>query len=186
MFFAADDSHDSRAFNRRGRKTITQRFRGRSCKLKQSRRCKRQPVTIRIAALKFALCLSLVLQSQFKKSEKFLSKVRIRSRSAMVITSGETRDSVEFVAFLLWYLFLIFCCVLPTCCAYRRRRMMARLQREEDEWENRFQLLGNLAGQHCVNDEEVRLERTKRITEALKATNFVSIGVICLLRVEMS
>mmetsp|Transcript_18861 Transcript_18861/g.46736 ORF Transcript_18861/g.46736 Transcript_18861/m.46736 type:complete len:404 (-) Transcript_18861:339-1550(-) len=104
------------------------------------------------------------------------------------MAAEETRNSVEFIAFLLWYSFLVFCCVLPTCCAYRRRQMLMQLQREEAEFEQRYffgggqfgvagggtgngaNQLGNGTG---MDEEEARAERTRRITTALKATSFV-------------
>ncbi|CAJ1951862.1 unnamed protein product [Cylindrotheca closterium] len=96
------------------------------------------------------------------------------------MATEETRNSVEFIAFLLWYSFLVFCCVLPTCCAYRRRQMLMQLQREEAEFEQRYFFGG---GQFAVgggnqigngmDEEEARAERTSRISTALKATSFV-------------
>jgi Ring finger domain len=42
--------------------------------------------------------------------------------------NGGEREAYEFVAFVMWYLFLVMCCVVPTCCAYHRRRHLeARL-----------------------------------------------------------
>lgn len=102
------------------------------------------------------------------------------------MSNEETRDSVEFIAFLLWYSFLVFCCVLPTCCAYRRRQMLMQLQREEAEFEQRYFFGGgqfgvaggsndaNHHGSNGMDDEEARAERTRRITAVLKATSFVS------------
>ena len=107
-------------------------------------------------------------------------------------STEEARNSVEFIAFLLWYSFLVFCCVLPTCCAYRRRQMLMQLQREEAEFEQRYffgqfgvpsnnnnnndptGLLNNNWNGMGVDEEEARAERTRRITAALKATSFVS------------
>eukprot|EP00980_Cylindrotheca_fusiformis_P008136 scaffold1727_cov133-Cylindrotheca_fusiformis.AAC.39 len=88
--------------------------------------------------------------------------------------SSDNRDTLEFVAYLLWYFFLVFCCVFPTCCAYRRRRMMAQLQREEEALgQRRFHFVGDLGGlMGGTSEEEVRVERTKRIEEALKETTF--------------
>jgi len=100
------------------------------------------------------------------------------------MSTEETRNSVEFIAFLLWYSFLVFCCVLPTCCAYRRRQMLMQLQREEAEFEQRYFFGGGQFGTAAaandanqlgtgMDEEEARAERTRRITAALKATSFV-------------
>lgn len=43
---------------------------------------------------------------------------------------GDDADFGEFLAFVGWYAFLIFCCLLPTICAYYRRRRHARVLRE--------------------------------------------------------
>lgn len=99
------------------------------------------------------------------------------------------KDAYEFVAFLLWYLFLVLCCVLPTCCAYRRRRYveqrLAQQQATFDQFQNHQNLYmvnhmqhpysssGRYDMQH-MDSEIARAERTKRITEALKSTTFVS------------
>jgi hypothetical protein len=99
------------------------------------------------------------------------------------------RQAYEFVAFLLWYLFLVLCCLLPTCCAYRRRRSMeARLVQQQANFDQIHQqnvfILSNLhlrqgggmmGGVRLdLESEEARAERTKRITAALKFTTFVS------------
>ena len=42
----------------------------------------------------------------------------------------EETDFREFIAFVGWYAFLIFCCLLPTICAYYRRRRNARALQE--------------------------------------------------------
>ena len=44
--------------------------------------------------------------------------------------SSDGSDFKEFIAFVGWYAFLIFCCLLPTVCAYYRRRRNARTLRE--------------------------------------------------------
>mmetsp|Transcript_109179 Transcript_109179/g.163303 ORF Transcript_109179/g.163303 Transcript_109179/m.163303 type:complete len:365 (-) Transcript_109179:128-1222(-) len=87
------------------------------------------------------------------------------------------RDAYEFVAFLLWYLFLVVCCVLPTCCAYRRRRLMeARIAQQQASFDQLHQqnvfILSNLHLRPDLDGEEARTIRTKRITDALKATTF--------------
>ena len=82
----------------------------------------------------------------------------------------------EFVLFLLWYMFLVICCVLPTFCAYRRRRLM-----EQGFTEQQQATLDRLREQNVfvisnvrVNEAEIQMERTKRITEELQRTTFVS------------
>jgi hypothetical protein len=97
------------------------------------------------------------------------------------------RDTYEFVAFLLWYLFLVICCVLPTCCAYRRRRLvenrMAQQQASFDRLrqQNVFILshLQQHVAEHGMSVEEIKAERTRRITEELQETTFVSIMYRC-------
>jgi hypothetical protein len=97
----------------------------------------------------------------------------------------ESQDAYEFVAFLLWYLFLVVCCVLPTCCAYRRRRLMeARIAQQQASFDQLHQqnvfILSNLHMRPDMDGEEARAERTKRITEALKITTFVSALQYCI------
>ena len=91
----------------------------------------------------------------------------------------EGRDTYEFVAFLLWYLFLVVCCVLPTCCAYRRRRILeARMAEQQAHYdflrEQNIFILSNLQLRPETETEEIKEERTRRITEALQSTTFVS------------
>lgn len=96
------------------------------------------------------------------------------------------RNAYEFVAFLLWYLFLVMCCVVPTCCAYRRRRLMeTRIAQQQAAFDQVQQhnvyILSNLhfrrggRGGMDLESDEAEAERTKRITEALKSTTFVSL-----------
>lgn len=89
-------------------------------------------------------------------------------------------DAYEFVAFLLWYLFLVLCCVVPTCCAYRRRRLVeARIAEQQAsisqmERQNIYMLSG-LRHHSSQNDTEyVREQRGGKITEKLKDTTMVS------------
>ena len=106
-------------------------------------------------------------------------------------TNNSGREAYEFVAFLLWYLFLVLCCVLPTCCAYRRRRLMeARLAQQQANFDQIHQqnvfILSNLHLRQAggamgagglrldLDSDEARAERTKRISAALKPTTFVS------------
>jgi hypothetical protein len=51
---------------------------------------------------------------------------------------------------------------------------MARIEREEQGWDQGFHSAGNWSGRLGRNEEQVRIERTERITEALKVTTFVS------------
>lgn len=51
---------------------------------------------------------------------------------------------------------------------------MARIEREVEDGDQGFRLVGNWGGRLGMNEEQVRIERTERITEALKATTFVS------------
>lgn len=87
-------------------------------------------------------------------------------------------DSLEFFAFLLWYMFLVVCCVLPTFCAYRRRRQMARLAERQSQLilQNAvfFSNLRLSASAEEARKRSLRTERTKSITQALKETSFVS------------
>jgi hypothetical protein len=109
---------------------------------------------------------------------------------------GSGREAYEFMAFLLWYLFLVLCCVIPTCCAYRRRRLIeARISQQQvsleqmQEQQNIF-MLSNLHHLHHrggagaggilmldLNSEQAKAERTRRITEELKSTTFVSLYI---------
>jgi hypothetical protein len=88
------------------------------------------------------------------------------------------RDAYEFVAFLLWYLFLVLCCVIPTCCAYRRRRLVeARIAEQQAsvsriERQNLFILSSLRHSPH--NSEQIRELRSTKITEQLKETTMVS------------
>lgn len=90
-------------------------------------------------------------------------------------TLDHGRDAYEFVAFLLWYLFLVLCCVIPTCCAYKRRRVVeARMQHQQDsvnriERQNLF-ILSSLR-QSQQNTDSVREQRGEMIAESLKATS---------------
>ena len=99
------------------------------------------------------------------------------------IRNDDAQDAYEFVAFLLWYLFLVICCVLPTCCAYRRRRLMeARIAQHQASFNHLHQqnmfILSNLHLRPDLDGEEAKAERTRRITEAIKATTFVRISNI--------
>lgn len=98
-------------------------------------------------------------------------------------SDDDGRDTYEFVAFLLWYLFLVICCVLPTCFAYRRRRIVeARMAQQQANFDRLRQqnviLLSNLSPDqmYFIDNEEVKAERTRRITAELESTTFVSIA----------
>lgn len=88
-------------------------------------------------------------------------------------------DRFEFVAFLLWYLFLVFCCVVPTCCAYRRRRQMElRLTAQQQANLNQrlqhsnLYILSNMQ-RHANNSERIQQERKRILGEELNATTMV-------------
>jgi hypothetical protein len=91
---------------------------------------------------------------------------------------GSGNDAYEFIAFLLWYVFLVLCCVIPTCCAYRRRRQvearMAQHQTTMDRWQatNMFIVAG---GFRTDNAEHVQAHRTKYLQQELKATTMVRV-----------
>ena len=59
----------------------------------------------------------------------------LQSSSGSVSTDINTNDDdrPEFVAFLLWYMFLVLlCCVLPACCMYRYHRRRRRMSETEE------------------------------------------------------
>ena len=59
----------------------------------------------------------------------------LQSSSGSVSTDINTNDDdrLEFVAFLLWYMFLVLlCCVLPACCMYRYHRRRRRMSETEE------------------------------------------------------
>jgi len=88
--------------------------------------------------------------------------------SHQTLSRSAGRDAYEFVAFLLWYLFLVLCCVVPTCCAYRRRRLVeARIAHQQAsvnriERQNLF-ILSSLrhSQQHTDQIQEQRGEKLK-------------------------
>jgi hypothetical protein len=92
-------------------------------------------------------------------------------------TGGQSeQDFLQFVGFLAWYLFLIICCIIPPCIAYRRRRVWLLHDTRREDYlrrmvENGMFFLGNPITD--VPNEETRLQRTQRITEALKQTTFI-------------
>jgi hypothetical protein len=86
------------------------------------------------------------------------------------------RDAYEFVAFLLWYIFLVMCCVIPTCCAYRRRRLVEARMAQHHANISRLQqsnsfILSSLQNRH--DSTFTQEERMQRITEELKKTSMV-------------
>ena len=92
---------------------------------------------------------------------------------------GMGNDRFQFVAFLLWYIFLVFCCVVPTCCAYHRRRRVEQRLAVQQANLNRLQhsnlfILSNLQ-RHSVNNERVQQERLRILTEELKETTMVRV-----------
>ena len=97
------------------------------------------------------------------------------------------RDTYEFVSFLLWYLFLVICCILPTCCAYRRRRLVEARMAQQLSFERLHQqnvfILSHLRAEISsssggMDSEQIKAERTRRITEELQSTTFVSMIVV--------
>jgi len=103
-----------------------------------------------------------------------------RSASSTSSSSSMGNDRFEFIAFLLWYIFLVFCCVVPTCCAYRRRRRAELRLATQQANLNRLQhsnlfILSNLQ-RHSQNTERIQLERKRLLTEELKATTMVRVG----------
>lgn len=103
-------------------------------------------------------------------------------------TGRNDQETYEFVAFLLWYLFLVLCCIVPTCCAYRRRRMvesrlvqhqfdLQRLQQQQLNGQPNFLLLDQISSstsQARRNNEQYRRMRKDKIGEILQATTLVS------------
>lgn len=91
------------------------------------------------------------------------------------------QEAYEFVLFLLWYLFLVFCCVLPTCCAYRRRRLLeAQMTQQQRERQVTFDQLREehlfvVSNFHITNHHGAFQEdRMRRIAEVVQGTTFVS------------
>ena len=88
-------------------------------------------------------------------------------------------DAYEFVAFLLWYIFLVLCCVIPTCCAYRRRRILEQrieLHQSTLRQSNNLFILSNLQQSQQLrqlNSEHVQHERLAILREELKGTTMV-------------
>lgn len=59
----------------------------------------------------------------------------LQSSSGSVSTDINTNDDdrLEFVSFLLWYMFLVLLfCVLPACCMYRYHRRRRRMSETEE------------------------------------------------------
>jgi hypothetical protein len=94
-------------------------------------------------------------------------------------SSSGGNDAYEFIAFLLWYVFLVLCCVIPTCCAYRRRRQvearMAQQQTNMDRWQatNMFVVAGGFRPHNSHNEAQLQAHRTKYLEKELKATTMV-------------
>jgi hypothetical protein len=103
--------------------------------------------------------------------------------------NGSSNHSFEFVAFLVWYLVLVGCCIIPTCCSYRRRRLaeqryllhQANLHRMQ---QNGLFVLSNFhyrtsedGSPYIVrryNSERIQQERVRILTEELQDTTVVS------------
>lgn len=109
--------------------------------------------------------------------EDFGDRFSSFDNSPSTSSSSQGRDAYEFVAFLLWYLFLVLCCVIPTCCAYRRRRLVeARIAQQQAsvnriERQNMFILSSLRQSQH--NTERIREQRSTKIAEKLRETTMV-------------
>jgi hypothetical protein len=106
-------------------------------------------------------------------------------------SGGPSNHSFEFVAFLVWYLVLVGCCIIPTCCSYRRRRLaeqryllhQANLHRMQ---QNGLFVLSNFhyrtsedGSPYIVrryNSEQIQQERLRILTEELQETTVVRFG----------
>jgi hypothetical protein len=90
-------------------------------------------------------------------------------------------DAYEFIAFLLWYIFLVLCCIVPTCCAYRRRRLVELQLAQQHANLHRMQrndlfILSNLEHNSQIrrqNPERVQQERLRILTDELEGTTMV-------------
>jgi hypothetical protein len=105
-------------------------------------------------------------------------------------SNGPNSHSFEFVAFLVWYLVLVGCCIIPTCCSYRRRRLaeqryllhQANLHRMQ---QNGLFVLSNFhyrtsedGSPYIVrryNSERIQQERLRILTEELQNTTVVRV-----------
>lgn len=101
-----------------------------------------------------------------------------------------TQDSLELVAILVWYIFLVICCVVPTFCAYRRRRLLEQQFALERANLHRLQqssnllMLSNLQQSSEIsrrNSERVQQERHRALTDELKGTTMVCCAHLCCL-----
>lgn len=85
-------------------------------------------------------------------------------------------DPIEFLAFLVWYIFLVMCCLIPTCCAYRRRRIMERrLAEQQASMQHRLQqsnllFLSNLSQHETGGPPSLERVRTQFIADDLAST----------------
>jgi hypothetical protein len=83
-------------------------------------------------------------------------------------------DPIEFLAFLVWYIFLVLCCLIPTCCAYRRRRIMERrLAEQQATMQQRLQQSNLLFLSNFANESagpSLERVRTQLITDDLAST----------------
>jgi hypothetical protein len=95
----------------------------------------------------------------------------------------EERSAFEFVAFLLWYMFLVICCVLPTCLAYRRRRLAESRLVQQQATFDRLRQQNFFVISDFQDAEAIKAERTRKIVEELRATTFVrsvSNSLVCV------
>jgi hypothetical protein len=90
------------------------------------------------------------------------------------ILQRTTDEPIEFLAFLIWYIFLVLCCLIPTCCAYRRRRIMEhRLAEQQATMQQRLQQSNLLFLSNFANDAagpSLERVRTQLITDDLAST----------------
>jgi hypothetical protein len=88
--------------------------------------------------------------------------------------NGAGEDPIEFLAFLVWYIFLVLCCLIPTCCAYRRRRIMERrLAEQQATMQQRLQQSNLLFLSNFANESagpSLERVRTQLITDDLAST----------------
>jgi hypothetical protein len=98
------------------------------------------------------------------------------------------QGTYDFLAFIIWYMFLVLCCIIPTCCAYRRRRVVeARLTEEQarmamqrmemQQQQPSFILFDQLHAGGRFSSERLQTVRTEKLREELKETSMVCVCV---------